>query len=370
MKHGLKLLAAALLATGAPQAFAADNTPVGTASGTVIENQATVTYTVGTTPQTAVVNDPKANFTVDRKIDLAVAKVGGTVPVAPKESPAIMKFTVTNESNATLDFHLTAANGSGFGPLVAGTYRIYVDKDGKDGDGNYVAADDTDSNYIDDLESGDSVTVFLAVDIPDSDVVANGDTSEWTVTAKALESNGPGVIGAEITADDAGSADNEDAVDDVFAEGDATKDGAIGDTNTFTVASTTITVDKYSFVLWDPVNLYANPKAIPGAKVVYCIEVRNTGGQSASAVSIKDPIPGGTTYSPNSIRIHNAHLDCTADALTDGSGTFDQGTAVTDAADSPADEGDSGGGTEIHTTIPTIAATSGVAMTIFTVEVN
>jgi uncharacterized repeat protein (TIGR01451 family) len=70
-------------------------------------------------------------------------------------------------------------------------------------------------------------------------------------------------------------------------------------TNTRT---TTLAVTKTSSVVSDPVNGTPNAKAIPGATVRYCIAVANSGTATATAVTIADPLPAGTSYIAGSLR--------------------------------------------------------------------
>ncbi len=55
-------------------------------------------------------------------------------------------------------------------------------------------------------------------------------------------------------------------------------------------------VQKSSTVSTDPVNGAANPKAIPGAVVSYCLLVSNTGSASAESLITTDNIPASMTY--------------------------------------------------------------------------
>src|SRR5512138_2080179 len=78
----------------------------GTASGTSVNNQATVDYTVGTVNQPDV-NSNTTTFVVDRRVLLTVAEVGGAyTDVAPGATAQVLTFTVTNNTNAVMDFRL------------------------------------------------------------------------------------------------------------------------------------------------------------------------------------------------------------------------------------------------------------------------
>lgn len=350
-----RCLAAVAVAIAAPQALAQDNTADNTDAGTVVSNTATVNYDVGGVAQTAETAD--SNFTVDRAVLLTVAKIADDT-VAPGEQDQPLEFTVTNDSNATLDFLLTVEDGAG-DDFDAGSYQFYLD----DGDGTFNSATDTliPGNTIDDLAEEGVVTVFVVTDIPGT--VTDGQTDDVILVATAYETDG-----TTIVTEDTGT-NGEDTVETVFgdtdgpgAEGD--QDGAHSATGTYTVASATIAVTKSSFVLNDPFNGTSNPKAIPGATVIYCIQVANSGGTDASNVAITDAAPTNTTYVNESIRVANSAVTCDAGAIT-------AGAAVTDT-DGDADGGNSGPGgndTGVFTTVTSLPA-GGTTTTIFQVAID
>lgn len=65
--------------------------------------------------------------------------------------------------------------------------------------------------------------------------------------------------------------------------------------------STDIEVLKSSSVLNDLISS-ANPKAIPGATIRYCISISNNGAAAATSVAVQDPIPDNVSYIPGSLR--------------------------------------------------------------------
>jgi uncharacterized repeat protein (TIGR01451 family) len=75
-----------------------------------------------------------------------------------------------------------------------------------------------------------------------------------------------------------------------------------------------ISVAKTSNVLDDPVNGSTNAKAIPGARVRYCVLVTNDGPADAVLVSLADLMPGNVTFQPGSIR---SGVSCAASAIED-----------------------------------------------------
>lgn len=73
------------------------------------------------------------------------------------------------------------------------------------------------------------------------------------------------------------------------------------DEASFNVAGAAITVTKTSSVISDGISA-ANPKALPGATVQYCVTISNTGPAPASLLAGTDLIPSYLQYQPGSIR--------------------------------------------------------------------
>lgn len=274
----------------------------GTTAGTLIGNQATVNFKVGGTSQPPVSN-ATTTFLVDRKINLTVAQVGGSVSVAPGSSDQVMAFTVTNTSNASLDFGLSATNDANpaddFDPT---NIRVFVDSNGN---GTYEPATDT-SLFLDEIPADAVRTVFVVSNIPVGQI--NAQTAGITLTATAKESGTPSSEGLSVT--QTVGADTQNAVDTVFADGagdtDGVRDGKHSDDNIYTVLAAGITVLKTATIISDPFNGTSSPtvfpKAIPGAVIEYCIQVQNpAGGATATDVTVTDPVPVNTTFVSGSI---------------------------------------------------------------------
>ncbi|CAN5309786.1 hypothetical protein BH09PSE3_BH09PSE3_09460 [soil metagenome] len=327
MTKTTKLLAAAsalaIAALGAAPAFAA-----GTASGTNIVNTVTVNYNVGTVAQTAI--NASNTFTVDRKISLTVAAVGTTTTtVSPGQTAAVTTFTVTNTSNATLDFGLSVAQqAGGLGPhggtdnFDVTTPQIYLDN----GDGVYTAAD-TLVTSLDEVLADTTRTVFVVANIPVGRVT--NDVAAVTLTAQARDGGAAGTLGA-ISTETTGA--NTAGIDTVFADTagatDAARDGLYSAKNDYTVSAAALSVVKTSTIISDPLNGTTNPKMIPGATVAYCIQVTNAaGGASATSVAISDPLPSQTTYdSTYGIFLNGTVTGSVCNADGTAGGAFSSGT--------------------------------------------
>lgn len=310
----------ALAVLGANPAYAE-----GTAAGSTITNNVTVAYKVGGFDQTAATASNA--IIVDRKVNVTVAEVGTTTTsISPNQTAAVTTFQVTNLSNATLDFALLAAQQTGGTAAHGGTdsfdatnVRIYVDSNGN---GIFDAATDSLVTYLDEMAADASRTVFVVVDIPTG--LSSGAIAGVTLTATGREGGTAAVQGAALVQT---TTANTAGMDTVFADGagvtDLAKDAAFSAADDYTVAAAALSVIKSSKVIWDPVNLFVNPKAIPGASIEYCIAVSNAAGSVlATDVSISDTLPTQVAYDTTTvtgigIKV-NGTVDATNGCLADG----------------------------------------------------
>jgi uncharacterized repeat protein (TIGR01451 family) len=296
VRAGVVLASFALAAAQSAQA-------AGTASGTSIDNRATVQYSVGATTQPVIESSPTGNsntgagagsdtsFVVDNRVDLTVAELsGGYTTVAAGGTNEVLVYTVTNTGNTAQDYSLAAADNAtdpfgGTENFDATPVGIFVDSNAN---GVYDAGVDI-ASYVDELAADAAATVFVVRNIPAGR--ANGDVSAVTLTAQVAQGGVSGTQGADILTDDSAIADNPATVQIVFADGagdtDAASDGAHSDTDAYRVGAAQITVSKTSAVISDPINGGSNPKAIPGATVEYTVTVSNAAGASASATNVQ-----------------------------------------------------------------------------------
>ena len=303
-----KILWQALLGLFLIVGFATQAYAIGTAAGTAVNNQATVTFSVGGVPQAPVTSDDPSvggandvtTFIVDTKIDVNVAwqdvanvqVAAGQDGVTPVPNPpAVLEFLVTNEGNAaTQDFALSAENiaGDDFDPTAV---TFYLD----DGDNTFDAGD-TVVTFIDELSStagSNSATIFVVGSISNSQT--DGQTANIALIATAHD-GGAGGLGA-LSSEDTGNDVQGGIAQNVFADpvgtasGDLITDGEHSDTGTYVVIATTITVSKASRVEADGLGgTFPTAKAIPGATVRYTFTITNAGSQNATNITITDPL--------------------------------------------------------------------------------
>jgi uncharacterized repeat protein (TIGR01451 family) len=288
------LLAIAALALGAADVVQA----AGTLAGTNISNVATVNYTVNAVAQPALTAN--ADFLVDRRIDLTLTAIPVTyIDVTPGTAGNAIAFTLSNTSNAPLNFALAATNVAdpfggtdNFNPTVN---NVFVDSNANN---TYDAGVDTATN-VDTLVQDTSVTVFIVSTIPGGQASGSIAGVAMTATARETTANGGGAVTESAGADVAATMQT------VFADGagpyDAARDAAFSDDGAFRVQGATVTVTKTEAVIDDPVNGVTNPKHIPGAHVDYTVTVTNTAGSAlpATAVTLTDVLPANVTFSAN-----------------------------------------------------------------------
>lgn len=315
----LRLVLATGLALGALTQAHADNL-----AGDVISNTASVAYKVATIDQTPV-DSNTSTFVVDRIIDIDLTADNTPLSVDPGSTGNQLGFTVTNQSNDTIDVGLAVlqtvdttvlAPSADVDGLDMESFSFYVDLNG-----NNAFDLGEDITVIPSLAPGASMVVYAVAKTPDT--AANDLFAGVSVLATAREAGGGAVITETAGADTAGMDTVFDDGDGPVA-GDADEDGKISVFGAYVVASADLTIFKTSKVISDPVNLLVNPKAIPGATIEYCIIVMNDGSADADEVVVSDVIPPETTYVLGSL-----YGGATGD---DSSCTSETGTNLSDAA--------------------------------------
>ena len=287
----------------------------GTQAGNTITNEVTVSYSVGGEPQDDI--DATDTVTVDRKINLSVARVDNTATVVvPGADQQAVFFTVENTSNDTLDFQLDAdnvTNGNAAGITgtdafdAEGGFTYYLDNGDTAG---VFDANDTLITHLDALAPDTPTTVIVVSNIPTS--ATNGQIAAINLAVTARENDGAATLGATIIE----SATNTAGEDTIFA--DTGRDGVEDATDDYIVATAEITVAKTSKVVASPVTGDTSGTYIPGATVEYCILVTNNSATvGATGVSISDNI------SALDLTFVNAALGTTGNAVAVGGADCD-----------------------------------------------
>ncbi len=289
-----------------------------TASGTPINNFATVSYSVNSISQSPITS-ATATFNVDKFLQLQIARSDAAkVIVTPGQTTAgVLTFTVTNNGNSPEDFSLAGvaeANGT-VDPFGTGnndsfdgaTMNVFADSNGN---GTYDAGVDNKASSSN-LLAGASIKVFLvitgspafAANLTDAQVAVYG----MKATVDVLNSCATACV-AETQDTTTNKNTNLTTVLNVFADGigtdDNNRDGVVSARDAFVVNSAKLTITKVSTVVSDPINGVSTPRAIPGAVMQYTITVANaanTGSVSATSVGVSDSLASqiGTTTTWN-----------------------------------------------------------------------
>jgi hypothetical protein len=347
MKYFRSLFVMTVAAVGSMAAIPAF--AIGTAAGTTVTNAVTLDYQVSGFAQTQ--QTASVQFVVDRAIaTLVVASGASAVQVTPGQTSAsqtlypALNFDVSNTGNDLQDVWLalidrgatnvTGLAGQGAGaafvdptPIVAidtntnGLFDSGVDTVLTATGGHYVLsgmARDTTQRILVVVNvptaalngARDAFTLVAGVAIAGGGAFISGDTNGHN-SPGGTSTNDLDVIGTaqNVFADVSPSAVEDvtwNFLGNVVAGQDGLYNGQHADTNAFVVRAAQLYVGKTVQVLWDPVNgnrysannsdtvTTANPKAIPGAVVMYAVGVQNdTGSPNATGISINDDLQNG-----------------------------------------------------------------------------
>jgi len=295
----------------------------GTLAGQTITNTVNVNYQVGGIAQTQATASNVV--TVDRKVDLVVARTDNTATVVtPGSTAQAVSFSVTNTSNDTLDFQLAATQRtSGQAAGISGTdsfdatggFTYYLDN----GNGAFDAGD-TVITHLNSLAPDTPVTVHVvAAQIPNG--LANASIAGILLTATAKANDNGSALGSNLTQ----AATNTAGVDTIFADTagstDATRDAAFSAIDDFSVFGAALSAAKSSKIVAGD---FGTGAALPGATIEYCIAVANAAGSAAAtSVTISDTLPAQVTYvSAYGVKVGGA--DCN----TPGAGAGSQAAGV------------------------------------------
>lgn len=302
-KASLSMLALAMFAGGTQTAHA-----IGTASGTPIDNTATVDYQVGGNNRSDTGAAP--TVTVDNRVDVDVTNTdaGNNVNVNPGQTDRILHYTVTNTGNTTQGYILSTAVPTAAIPM--GNIRIYVDAntDGVPDAGElYTAGTNAgDLNPNGALGVDDIMEVLIVADVPagatdttvdDFRLVAQ--TTDAGTTTVTTASGAPTGGVDVVFADDAGTTS------------EANRDGQHSAAATYTVLSANLTATKTVLSTTDE---FGGGFALPNAVIDYQIRVSNAGAAAvdSNTVSVTDAIPANTQLCVSTV------ANCTAPAFVDG----------------------------------------------------
>lgn len=339
----LGVIAAAMLLS--QQALA-----VGTDAGVTIQNQASVAYDVGGVGQLPIPSSPTGNtdpnlvggeteFAVDRRVDFDVTSDGVSDVVTPGTTGHTFDFTLTNESNGTMDFLVTLTQLGSGDPAVNGNADTDDDVSNTTLEGVAAA-----TFYVDDLAEDGTFDINVVGDA--AATLANGDVANIRVTVVAYDPAGN--AGAPVALSDDTNVADTAGVENVFADPD-NDNSEIGEDG-ISVETAALSIQKTSAPIEDPLTLAGlstEPHALPDAVVEYTIVIDNsTGTVAADNIVVTDTIqvddilfeaghyPGGGDATLAGVECNAADNDLTDGCAYDGTDTytFDVGTVAAGAS--------------------------------------
>lgn len=276
---------------------------LGTTAGIDISNTATVDYVMAGSSASA--NSNTVTFRVDEILDINVSwQDAANVGVSTPDSNQVLTFLLTNTGNGADSYALSVQNtlgGDQFDPVLVDIYL--------DANGNGIFNPGVDTLYLpgsnDPVLAADaSQTIFVRNNIPASLNAGDLGSSQLITTSNT----GTGTPGTSFP--NAGE-------NNTFAV--VGTSGGIGNAvGTYEVTNTTVALLK-SVVISDPLG---GSQPMPGASLIYRIEVSVSGPGAANGVVITDPLPANTTYIANTLTLNAGPLSDAVDTdAGDVSGT-------------------------------------------------
>jgi len=265
----------------------------GTASGTLIQNTATATYSSGNTTETIRSNTVVVK--VDHLLNVATTALSNSLDAATSGGPTILTYQVTNTGNGSDTFNLTAdpnVTGNGFNGAIQ---LVVVDTNGN---GDYdpgVDAIITNGAASPAIVADGSLRIFVLVNLPAN--FSDTQTSQVRLTAASVIGTGtPGTVFAGR-----GSGGVDAVVGASTAQASALE--------SLIAALATVSLTK-SVAIADP---FGGTTPVPGSTVTYTLVAHTTGTGTADGVHVTDGIPAATTYLPGSLTLNSAGLTDAAD---------------------------------------------------------
>ena len=286
----------------------------GTAAGTVIQNTATLTYSIGGGPPQSATTPP-ATFSVAEVINVTLVwQDAANVAVSSPDSNRALTFVVTNTGNGSEAFSLARNNaiaGDNYDPLNGAAGALFLENgvqagfqaSGPNADTLYVAGSNDPA-----LAADASRIVYVVSDTPAA--LATGSVGRIELAAAATT---PGAAGAAPGTSFAGLG--QGGVDAVVGSTRA----QARQTGGYIVSGVAVLLAKSIVSVVDPAG---GTTVRSGSIVTYRIVLSVNGGGSADNLTLDDPLPANTSYVSNSITVN--------------------GTARTDAVDSDSAEFSSG----------------------------
>ncbi len=259
-----------------------------TTYSTLISNTAKLTYKVNNVDQ--VPDEKKADFVVDRKVRFSLSSITALPSAVTVGTPQFILYTLTNDSNADLAFKLSPSDSA---PGVT-AYTSAVDDTDTSLSISYNLYEDNGSGAPDtskEILSSDAMTVLQSTDLKVHLRIAPNQANDMNIFAHVLTTTAYETDGATALVDNSADKWVAETVQTVLENN--------ADFRTFTgavqVTAAEVTLEKTATILSNPEPFDGlagdQMKAIPGAKVLYSMIVKNTGSEAATAIAVIDILP-------------------------------------------------------------------------------
>jgi len=310
----VSVLCAAPIAVGA----------AGTAAGTVIQNTATLTYSIGGVPATSTT--PPATFTVAELINVTlVSQDAANVAVNSPDSNRALTFVLTNTGNGPETFALSRNNavaGDNYDPLNGTAGAVFLESGAQAG--FQASGPNADTPYTagsnDPVLAADASRVVYVV----SDTPASLSAGSVGRVELGAASTTPGAAGAAPGTTFPGLG--QGGVDAVVGGTRA----LARQTGGYVVSGVAVAVAK---TVVSVVDVSGGSSVRSGSIVTYRIVLAVTGGGIAQSLELNDPLPANTAYVVNSITVNG---QARTDAVDADQAEFSTGTVKVRFGDTAA----------------------------------
>jgi uncharacterized repeat protein (TIGR01451 family) len=278
----------------------------GTPAGTVVQNTATLTFSIGAGPQQTASTAP-ATFTVAELINvMLVWQDAANVPVGSPDSNRALTFLLTNTGNAAETYSLARNNsvaGDNFDPLSGSAGAIYLENglqpglqlSGPNADVAHVAGTNDPT-----LAADASRIVYVVSNTPPS--LATGNVGRVELSAASNTAGAAGAVPGTALAG-LGQGGTDAVVGASRAQGRST--------GGYVVSGVAVSVVKSVVSVADPVG---GTTVRSGSVVTYRIVVTVGGSGTAQSLALDDPLPANTAFISNSITVNGAAVSDAVDA--------------------------------------------------------
>ncbi len=293
----------------------------GTAAGSVIDNEATVSYSQGA--NTLNTTSVKASITVQELIDATMlSQNSNPVTVNIDETGIPLKFALSNDGNGDESFKIVPQNLTQPEEFNLIFGNIYMD----DGDGIFTANNETllTDATTEVIAAGDAIVIWLVLDTPSG--ISPGDVSNIQLNAQASSFLGltnpfnPALGSIAESIGDGGTDAVYGAIKPVMAQ------------TQLLVSEIQVRMSK-SIINGTYIIGGRNEHLVPGANVQYQLDVSITGSGAAENLIVEDQLPNELALKAGNQGIINVNGNEYSAAMDEDPASYDNKKIVVNLGD-------------------------------------